>query len=80
MTAIFQPQYWLLWSAILTVLLFFPIRRIIWVMSVRRAMRKGAEIDDDEQRRLRRRAGVTAILLSFLFSITYTNYLFGGSS
>jgi cytochrome c-type biogenesis protein CcmH/NrfF len=77
MTAIFQPQYWLLWSAVLTVLLFFPIRKIIWVMSVRRAKRKSAEVDTDEQRRLRRRAGVTAILLSFLFSITYTNYLFG---
>jgi cytochrome c-type biogenesis protein CcmH/NrfF len=80
MSAIFQPQYWLLWSLILTVLLFFPIRKIIWVLSVRRAQRKIDEVDPQEQQRLRRRAGVTAVLLSFLFSISYTGYLFGAGS
>ena len=34
METIFQPQYWLLWGAALSLLLFFPIRKIIWVMSV----------------------------------------------
>ncbi len=80
MASIFQPQYWLLWGALLALLLFFPIRKIIWVMSVRRVQRKGQTMDDDTQQRLFRRAGVTSALLSFLFSLAYTNYLFGSGS
>jgi cytochrome c-type biogenesis protein CcmH/NrfF len=80
MAAIFQPQYWLLWSVILALLLFFPIRKIIWVMTIRRAQRKGEATDTAEQQRLLRRAGVTAALLSFVFSFFYTNYLFGAGS
>ena len=80
MDSLFQPQYWLFWGMALAVLLFFPIRRIIWVMSVRRAQSKGEGADDDQRKRLFRRAGVTAALLSFVFSIFYTNYLFGPGS
>jgi hypothetical protein len=69
-----------MWALILALLLFFPIRKIIWVMTVRRAQRKGGAEDEDEQKRLFRRAGVTAALLSFLFSLAYTNYLFGSGS
>jgi hypothetical protein len=60
--------------------LFFPIRKIIWVMSVRRAQAKGESIEGEAQKRLFRRAGVTAALLSFVFAIFYTNYLFGAGS
>jgi cytochrome c-type biogenesis protein CcmH/NrfF len=80
MAAIFQPQYWFLWSLILALLLFFPIRKIIWVMSIRRAQRKGEAAEEAEQHRLLRRAGITAALLSLVFSIFYTNYLFGAGS
>ena len=80
MASIFQPQYWLLWGALLALLLFFPIRKIIWVMSVRRVQRKGGAMDDDTQKRLFRRAGVTSALLSFLFSLAYTHYLSGSGS
>ncbi|MBT6983133.1 MAG: hypothetical protein HN956_02145 [Rhodospirillaceae bacterium] len=80
MESLFQPQYWLFWGMALAVLLFFPIRKIIWVMPVRRAQRKGEAADAEDQKRLFRRAGVTAALLSFVFSIFYTNYLFGVGS
>jgi len=82
MAAIFQPQYWLLWSLVLAFLLFFPIRKIIWAMTIRRAQRRGGHeaVDTAEQKRLLRRAGVTAALLSFVFSVFYTNYLFGVGS
>ncbi|MEQ8504427.1 MAG: hypothetical protein RIB80_03810 [Rhodospirillales bacterium] len=62
----------------LSVALFFPVRHLIWVMSVRRAIRKGGEenIDEAEQQRLRRRAGVTAALLCFIFSFFYVQTWF----
>ncbi len=69
-----------MWALILALLLFFPIRKIIWVMTVRRAQRKGGAEDEGEQRRLFRRAGVTAAMLSLLFALAYTNYLFGSAS
>lgn len=80
MAAIFQPQYWLFWGAVLALALFFPIRKVIWVMSVRRAQRKGELPDEAAQKHLFRRAGVTSALLSFLFALAYTYYLFGSSS
>ncbi len=80
MAGIFQPQYWLLWAVVLTVLLFFPVRKLIWVMTVRRAQSKGGAGDEAERQRLYRRAGITAALLCFLFSLIYTNYLFGPGS
>ena len=80
MASLFQPQYWLFWAAVLALALFFPIRKIIWVMSVRRARRKGNALGEAEQQRLFRRATVTSALLSFLFALAYTNYLFGSNS
>ena len=80
MAALFSPQYWLLWGLVLACLLFFPMRKLIWVMAVRRAVRKGKPADDDEQARLLRRSGVTAALLSFVFSVFYASYLFGPTS
>ena len=80
MASLFQPQYWLFWGAVLALALFFPIRKIIWVMSVRRARRKGNALGEAEQQRLFRRATVTSALLSFLFALAYTNYLFGSNS
>lgn len=75
MEALFSQQFTPLWALALAVLLFFPVRRLIWVLYVRRAMRKG-EVDEAEQARLRRRAGVTSALLCFVFAVLYTSYLF----
>jgi len=78
MENLFTQDYRYLWSLVLTAALFFPVRRLIWVMTVRRAMRKGGEdkVDEAEQKRLKRRAGVTAILLCFVFSLFYVSTLF----
>lgn len=75
MEALFTQQFMPLWALALAVLLFFPVRRLIWVLYVRRAMGKG-EVDEAEQARLRRRAGVTSALLCFVFAVVYTTYLF----
>lgn len=77
MASLFAAEYQYYWAAVLALVLFLPVRRLIWVLMVRRAERKG-ETSDVERRRLRLRAGATAILLCFVFSFLYTATLFGG--
>ena len=77
MDELFAAKYALLWALVLAFALFFPVRRIIWVLSVRRAERDG--VDDEARRtRLKRRAGVTAALLVFIFAYAYTRAMFEG--
>ena len=64
-----------LWAFALAVALFWPVRQLIWVIYVRRAMRQG-EVEEEERARLKRRAGVTSALLSFVFAYLYTSHLF----
>jgi hypothetical protein len=75
---IFSPEARWLWSLALIAALFFPIRKLIWVMSVRRKINKSAIvlIDEIEKKSLLRRATITAALLSFLFSILYVYQIF----
>jgi len=79
MSNIFSADYQYLWATVLAVALFFPVRRLIWVLMVRRAGREG-EPDAAERERLKSRAGVTAALLCFVFSFLYTATLFDGPS
>ena len=79
MEALFSERYMLFWAVALGVALFFPVRSLIWVLYVRRAMRQG-EPGESEQQRLRKRASVTAALLCFLFALLYTSQLFQGGS
>ena len=65
----------MLWTTALVVALFFPVRRFIWVMSVRRAERDGTQ-DEERRQKLKRRAGVTAALLCFVFAFFYTGVMF----
>ena len=65
-----------LWTIVLAAALYLPVRRLIWVLYVRRAERDG---NDDEARReaLKRRAGMTAVLLCFVFAYFYVSSVFG---
>ena len=75
MEALFTKPFMSLWALLLALALFFPVRQLIWVIYVRRAMRH-AEIDEAERARLKRRAGVTSALLSFVFAYLYASHLF----
>lgn len=78
MAELFTARYALLWVVALAVALYVPVRNLIWALMVRRAMSKTA-LDAAEQQRLRRRAGVTAALLVFVFSYFFVNIvMFGG--
>lgn len=72
MAELFTAKYTLLWAIVLAAALFVPARNLIWALLVRRAASK-AEIDEAEHRRLRKRAGVSAGLLVFVFSYFFVN-------
>jgi len=78
MDVLFTKTFMPMWAVVLALALFLPVRQLIWVIYVRRAMRKG-EVDDDESRRLKKRAGVTSALLSFVFAYLYASHLFQGA-
>ena len=60
--------------------LFFPIRQMIWVLSVRKEQRRGGEMPDEKMRQyLKGRAGVTSGLLCLVFAAVYGGALFGGN-
>jgi len=64
--------YFCLWWVLLAVALFFPVSKLIWVMSVRRLQRKLArELDDAELNGQRTRARVLATVLCLAFSFIY---------
>lgn len=78
MAAIFTAEYKWLWAVLLALALFFPVRRFIWLMQIRRAVRTAGEdaVDDAERQRLKRRAGATSALMCALFSFLYVQVLF----
>ncbi len=75
MTELFSEDYFLLWTALLALALFYPVRQLIWVLYVRRANRQ-QPTDEPDQARLKRRASVTSALLCFVFALLYAMKLF----
>ncbi len=79
MAKLFTSDYLWLWTVVLCLMLFFPVRHLIWVMSVRNFLRKtGDTPDSDVEKSLKRRSSVTSALLCFVFSVAYVGYLFSG--
>ncbi len=78
MEQLFSQDFKYIWVVMLTLALWFPVRRLLWVLSVRRAIGKGGEkiVDEAEKERLKRRAGFTSALICFLFSLGYISVLF----
>lgn len=78
MEAIFAQELWILWAALLALALFYPVWRLIWMMSVNRWARKSNQsiVPDDVRGRLKQRAAVTAGLLCFVVAVLYTYWLF----
>ena len=80
MEGFLSSDYRWLWSAGLAVALFFPVRQMIWVLSVRKEQRRAGEMPDDKMRQyLKGRAGVTSGLLCLVFAAAYGGVLFGGN-
>ena len=66
---------------VLALLLFFPVSKLIWVLSVRRLQRKlNKELTDTETHGQLARARFIAILISLLFSFLFNLNLLGWPS
>ena len=77
MAELFNSQYQLLWAVILALLLFVPVRQLIWVISVRKAERDGKQ-DETRRQALKKRASVTSALLCLVFAFFYTAAMIKG--
>ena len=62
----------IVWVVILAALLFWPMSKLIWVMSVRRLQRKlERELDEQEIAGQMNRARVISVFVSVIFSLLY---------
>jgi hypothetical protein len=68
----------IVWVLILAALLFWPMSKLIWVMSVRRLQRKLArELDEQEIAGQMNRARIISAFVSLLFSVLYNLHTLG---
>ena len=65
-----------LWIILLSTALFFPVRKLIWVLYVRKKQKTQKLVSDEEKNSLKKRATFTAILLCIVFSYIYVKQVF----
>ena len=65
-----------LWIILLSTVLFFPVRKLIWVLYVRKKQKTQQFISEEEKMGLKKRATFTAILLCIVFSYIYVKQVF----
>ncbi len=65
-----------IWVLVLTAGLFFPVRKMIWVLYVRKKQKSQKTVSDDEKKVLKKRATFTSALLCVVFSYLYVIQVF----
>ena len=65
-----------LWIILLSTVLFFPVRKLIWVLYVRKKQKTQTTVSEEEKTNLKKRATFTAILLCVVFSYVYVKQVF----
>ena len=65
-----------IWIILLSVALFFPVRKLIWVLYVRKKQKTQQSVSEEEKIILKKRATFTSILLCIIFSYLYVNQVF----
>ena len=65
-----------IWVALLSAVLFFPVRQLIWVLYVRKKQKSQKMVSDEEKKNLKKRATFTSVLLCIVFSYIYVNQVF----
>jgi len=64
------------WIVLLTITLFFPVRKLIWVLYVRKKQKTQQSVSEEEKNNLKKRATFTAVLLCIVFSYIYVKQVF----
>ena len=64
------------WIILLSMILFFPVRKLIWVLYVRKKQKAQQSVSEEEKTGLKKRATFTAMLLCIVFSYIYVNQVF----
>ena len=65
-----------IWTILLSITLFFPIRQLIWILYVRKKQKKQNLVFEEEKKILKKRATFTSIFLSIVFSYIYVTQVF----
>ena len=65
-----------LWIILLSTALFFPVRKLIWVLYVRKKQKTQQSVSEEEKNSLKKRATLTAVLLCIVFSYVYVKQVF----
>ena len=65
-----------IWVIILSAALFFPVRKLIWVLYVRKKQKAQSKVSEEEKISLKKRANFTSILLCIVFSYLYVIQVF----
>jgi len=65
-----------IWILLLSAVLFFPVRKLIWVLYVRKKQKTQQSVSEEEKIGLKKRATFTAILLCIVFSYIYVKQVF----
>ena len=64
------------WITLMSVVLFFPVRKLIWVLYVRKKQKTQKSVSEEEIKSLKKRATITSVLLCIVFSYIYVNQVF----
>ena len=65
-----------IWVVLLSTALFFPVRKLIWVLYVRKKQKSQKTVSDDEKKSLKKRSTFTSVLLCIVFSYLYVSQVF----
>ena len=65
-----------IWIVVLSTVLFFPVRQLIWVLYIRKKQKSQKTVSDDEKKYLKKRATLTSVLLCIVFSYLYVTQVF----
>lgn len=73
-----QLMWFLGWSVLLAAMLFIPVSKLVWTLSVRRQERKlERKLDDAEVRGQLQRARFISIFLVAIFALLFNANVFG---
>ncbi len=73
-----QLTWFLVWSALLAAMLFIPVSKLVWTLSVRRQERKlERKLDETEVKGQLQRARFLSAFLVIVFALLFNGNIFG---